>query len=225
MRKGPLPASYVGCVASINISRDDERMIVETKNSAMPVNTGRMRRKIIRWTLLIGFCALGVSCLMWTVQSASLSVPAAPEMSEIFKSTGLLVMASSVLFFALGIILFIVFGDDPLQTKKLVVMFFCAGAAVGAAYLWVFDFQRELILVAIDDVKFYDGVDGNNIIFHLQKGESADIVQCRDTKSVIEPVIRLNDGRMAYRLSGHIEVITKRTGLLSRPRYLGCGNY
>src|SRR3984893_11599974 len=116
-----------------------------------------MLRKITRWTLLIGFCAVGVLSMLWAVQSASLSVPAAPEMSEIFKSTGLLTMAASGLFFALGIILFIVFGDDPLQTKKLVVMFFCAGAAVGAAYLWVFDFQRELILVAIDDVKFYDG--------------------------------------------------------------------
>jgi hypothetical protein len=184
-----------------------------------------MFRKIARWTLLAGFCALGVFCLMWVVQSASLSVPAAPEMSEIFKSTGLLTMAASVLFFALGIISFIVFGDDPLQTKKLVAISVCVGAVVGAAYLWVFDFQRELILVAIDDAKFYDGVDGNNIIFHLQKGESVNIVQCRDTKSMIEPVIRLNDGRMAYRLSGHIEIITKRTGLLSRPRYLGCGDY
>jgi hypothetical protein len=200
-------------------------MIVETKNSAMPVNTGRMLRKMTRWTLLIAFFALGIFCLMWTVQSASLSVPAAPEMSEIFKSTALLTMAASVLFSVLGIISFIAFGADPLQTKKVVAISICVGAAVGAVYLWVFDFQRELILVAIDDVKFYDGADGNNIIFHLQKGESVNIVQCRDTKSMIEPVIRLNDGRMAYRLSGHIEIITKRTGLLSRPRYLGCGDY
>lgn len=162
---------------------------------------------------------------MWAVQSASLSVPAAPEMSEVFKSTGLLTMAASVLFFALAIISFIAFGDDPLQTKKLVAISICVGAAIEAAYLWVFDFQRELILVAIDDVKFYDGLDGNNIVFNLQKGESVNIVQCRDTKSMIEPVIRLNDGRMAYRLSGHIEIITRRTGLLSWPRYLGCGDY
>ncbi|HMG79982.1 MAG TPA: hypothetical protein VK591_14945 [Xanthobacteraceae bacterium] len=191
----------------------------------MQVNAGRMLRKIARWTLLIGFCAVAAVCLSWAFQDADFSVAAEPVASEMYKTTALLTMAASVLFFALGIISFIVFGDDPLQTKKLVVMSVCAGAAVGAAYLWVFDFQRELILVSIDDVKFYDGVDGNNIIFHLQKGESADIVQCRDTKSVIEPVIRLNDGRMAYRLSGHIEIITKRTGLLSRPRYLGCGNY
>jgi len=162
---------------------------------------------------------------MWTVQSASLSVPAAPEMSEIFKSTGLLTMAASVLFFALGIISFIVFGDDPLQTKKLVVMAICAGAAVVAAYLWVFDFQRELILVAAGDVKFYDGKNGEIIIFELQKGSSANVVQCSDTKSMIEPVIKLNDGRMAYFRSGDFRIAVKRTGLLSRPRYLGCGNY
>jgi hypothetical protein len=81
--KGIPPASYVGGVPSINISRNDERVIVETKNSAMPGNAGRMLRKITRWTLPAGFCALGVFCLMWAVQSASLSVPAAPEMSEI----------------------------------------------------------------------------------------------------------------------------------------------
>lgn len=191
----------------------------------MPVNTGRMLRKIARWTLLIGFCAVGVFCLMWAVQSASLSVPAAPEMSEIFKSTGLLTMAASVLFFALGIISFIVFGNDPLQTKKLVVMFFCAGAAVGAAYLWIFDFQRELTLVAVGDLKFYDGKDGDNVILELKKGSSANIVQCHDTKSTIEPVIELTDGRMAYFRSGDFRIAVKRTGLLSRPRYLGCGNY
>jgi hypothetical protein len=200
-------------------------MIVETKNSAVPVNAGRMFRKIARWTLLIGFCAVGVFCLMWAAQSASLSVPAAPEMSEIFKSTGLLTMAALVLFFALGIILFIVFGENPLQTKKLVVMFFCAGAAVGAAYLWVFDFQRELILVAVGDLKFYDGKDGDNVIFELKKGSSANIVQCNDTKSMIEPVIKLSDGRMAYFESGDFRIAVKRTGLLSRPRYLGCGDY
>jgi hypothetical protein len=219
------PASDVGGVPSIIISRDDERMIVETKNSAMPVNAGHMLRKIARWTLLIGFCALGVFCWLWTVQSASLSVPAAPEMSEIFKSTGLVTMAASVLFFALGIISFIVFSDDPLQTRKLVAISFCAGAAIGAAYLWVFDFQRELILVAAGDVKFYDGKDGDIIIFELQIGSSANIVQCNDTKSMIEPVIKLNDGRMAYFRSGDFRIAVKRTGLLSWPRYLGCGNY
>jgi hypothetical protein len=183
-----------------------------------------MFRKIARWTLLAGFCALGVFCMLWAVQSASLSVPAEPAMSEIFKSTGLLTMAASVLFFALGIISFIVFGDDPLQTQKLVVMSVCAGAAIGAAYLWVFDFQRQLILVAVDDLKFYDGKDVDNIIFELKKGSSANIVQCHDTKSMIEPVIRLNDGRMAYFQSGAHKILVKRTGLLSRPRYLGCGN-
>ena len=184
-----------------------------------------MFRKIARWTLLAGFCAFGVFCMLWAVQSASLSVPAAPEMSEIFKSTGLLTMAASVLFFAIGIISFIVFGDDPLQTKKLVAISFCAGAAVGAAYLWVFDFQRELILVAVGDLKFYDGKDGDIIISELQKGSSANIVQCNDTKSMIEPVIKLSDGRMAYFRSGDFRIAVKRTGLLSRPRYLGCGNY
>ena len=168
------------------------RRAYETKNSAVPVNAGRMLRKIARWTLLIGFCALGAVCLIVDRSKAPRFLqPAEPVVSEMFKSTALLTMAASVLFFALGIILFIVFGNDPLQTKKLVVMSVCAGAAVGAGYLWVFDFQRELILVAIDDVKFYDGEDGNNIIFESSEGRrQPNIVQCRDTKSMIEPVIR-----------------------------------
>ena len=101
-----------------------------------------MLRKIARWTLLIGFCAVGAVCLSWTFQDADFSAAAEPVASEMYKTTALLTMAAFVLFFALGIILFIVFGKDPLQTRKLVVMSVCAGAAVGAAYLWVFDFQR-----------------------------------------------------------------------------------
>jgi hypothetical protein len=200
-------------------------MIVETKNSTMPVNAGRMLRKIARWTLLIGFCTVGAVCLSWTFQSADFSVSAEPAASEMYKTTALLTMAASVLFFALGIMSFIVFGDDPLQTRKLVVMSVCAGAAVGAVYLWIFNYQRELILVAVDDLKFYDGKDGDNVIFELQKGSSVNIVQCHDTKSTIEPVIELSDGRMAYFRSGDFKIAVKRTGLLSRPRYLGCGNY
>lgn len=88
--------------------------------------------------------------------------------------------------------------------------------AVGILYFGVIPFQRQLVLVAAENLKFYDGVDRANAIFQLSKGDSAIIVECRDTESVIEPVIQLSDGRLAYPLSGDFKINVKPTGLLSR---------
>jgi hypothetical protein len=112
-----------------------------------------------------------------------------------------------------------------MTAKTAILMSACALIAAGIVYFGVIPFQRELIIVGVDDVTFYDGIDSTKIIFQLSKGDSANIVECRDTKSMFEPAIRLNDGRIAYRLSGRFEINAKPSGLLSRPRYLGCPGY
>src|SRR5580692_3254876 len=108
--------------------------------------------------------------------------------------------------------------STEMTAKTAILMSACVLIAAGIVYFGVIPFQRELILVGVDDVKFYDGTDSTKIIFQIPRGDSANIVECRDTKTMIEPVVRLNDGRMAYRLSGRIEIHEKPTGLLSRPR-------
>jgi hypothetical protein len=114
------------------------------------------------------------------------------------------------------------------RTRTLFAISICSLLAVWLTYLLVIRFQRELILEAVEDIKFYDGVRAAraaNVIFGLPKGKSATIVRCEDRKSVIEPMIRLDDGRMAYLLSGRFNIHVKPTGMLSRPRYLGCPGY
>jgi len=115
-----------------------------------------------------------------------------------------------------------------MRTRTLFAISMCSLFAVGIVHFLVIRFQRELILEAVEDIKFYDGlraVRAPNVIFELPKGNSATIVRCEDRKSVIEPVINLDDGRAAYLLSGRFKIHVKRTGMLSRPRYLGCPGY
>ncbi|MGA8614594.1 MAG: hypothetical protein WB760_23555 [Xanthobacteraceae bacterium] len=91
-------------------------------------------------------------------------------------------------------------------------------------YLAVVPYQRKLILVAIDNMTFNDGADRTKVI-SFSKGASAEVIECRDAQSDLEPVIRLSDGRKAYPRDGRFRIDTQRTGLLSRPRYLGCPGY
>ena len=85
-------------------------------------------------------------------------------------------------------------------------------------YLAVVPYQRRLVLVALDDMTFYDDKTKATLPFH--KGVSTEVIECRDTKLEIEPVIRLGDGRTAYPRDGRFRIDTQPTGLLSRPRYL-----
>jgi hypothetical protein len=97
--------------------------------------------------------------------------------------------------------------------------------AIAVIYLYVIPYQRELTLVAISDVKFYDGAEQTKIVFELPAGSSAAIAQCRNRNGVIEPAIQRGDGRTVYLVSGRFRIDKKRTGLLTRPRYLGCPGY
>ena len=97
-------------------------------------------------------------------------------------------------------------------------------ASIGI-YFSVVTYQRELILVALSNVQFYDGVDPRRVIFELPAGESRIIERCDDKKSVIEPVIMTDDGKPAHKISGGIRIESRPTGLLSMPQYLGCPGY
>jgi hypothetical protein len=112
--------------------------------------------------------------------------------------------------------------SHELGAKNLFAIFASALLTVGAIYFGVIGFQRDLILVALEPVEFYDGVDATEIIFRLSPWQSRVIVRCEDKKHVIEPVINLDDGREAHALSGGFRINVEYTGLLSRPRYLGC---
>jgi hypothetical protein len=111
------------------------------------------------------------------------------------------------------------------MTKKIEILLTVTAALVMCwmIYLAVVPYQRKLILVAIDDMTFYE--DKTKAILPVHKGVSTEVIECRDTKSEIEPVIRLSDGRKAYPRDGRFRIDTKPTGLLSRPRYLGCAGY
>jgi hypothetical protein len=112
-----------------------------------------------------------------------------------------------------------------MKSLKWIAVLICAGVAVGATYAFaVVPYQRELFLTATkQDVVFYDGVNLEKIVFKLSVGQSVNIIRCKDTKHYFEPLIRLDSGRIAHFRSGEFEVVTKPTGWLSRPRYLGCG--
>jgi hypothetical protein len=111
--------------------------------------------------------------------------------------------------------------------KARLSRFLLVGAllAVVLIYFGVIKFQREIVLVAIEDLSFYDGLDATKVIFLLSAGSSRIVARCEDKKTVIEPVVRLDDGRMAYVLSGRFRIESKPTSILSLPRYLGCPGY
>jgi nitrogen fixation-related uncharacterized protein len=62
---------------------------------------------ILRYALLSIFSIVGVYYFLWSVQSASFSVPAEPIMSEIYKTRAAFYLPVSILMFAVGGLLFI----------------------------------------------------------------------------------------------------------------------
>ena len=76
--------------------------------------------------------------------------------------------------------------------------------------------------MAIDDVKFFDGVERTKVLYQLPPGKMAHVVGCDDRKSTIEPLIELIDRRRVYVLEGQYRLRGYSTGLLSRPRSMSC---
>jgi putative Mn2+ efflux pump MntP len=62
----------------------------------------------VRWGALLLFLGLGAYYLMWSFQSAMFSVSAEPMASEIYKTRALLFLPVSILFFAVGGLLYAV---------------------------------------------------------------------------------------------------------------------
>jgi hypothetical protein len=54
------------------------------------------------------FVVAGFYFLTWTIQSASFSVPADPQLSEHYKTRALLLLPLSILYFAIGAIFFLI---------------------------------------------------------------------------------------------------------------------
>jgi hypothetical protein len=115
-----------------------------------------------------------------------------------------------------------------MSSKELLVAFSC-GIWAGLFYLFIFyvvvPSQRALVIVAEDDLSFYDGKNFDKTVFVLAAGESATILRCDYNKKIIEPVIVTKDGGEAYLRSGRMKIQTIQTGLLSRPQFLGCGDH
>jgi hypothetical protein len=109
--------------------------------------------------------------------------------------------------------------------NKAVISILLALVALLFLYFGVMRFQRELFLVALDDLTFYDGRNWNRIVFTLPSGEEEQIIRCEDRKSKIEPVIRIKEEETVYLRGGDFKIIARPTGLLSSPRYLGCPGY
>jgi hypothetical protein len=102
---------------------------------------------------------------------------------------------------------------------------FCTLLTAIALYFGVIRHQRALYLVALTEVTFSHKLGDGHVIFVLPKGGERKIVGCEDRKSTIEPLIRMDDGQLAYVASGNFGIRLKATGLLSWPEYLGCPKY
>ena len=111
------------------------------------------------------------------------------------------------------------------MTNKIEILLALAAALVAGwvIYLAVVPYQRKLMLVAVDDMTFFD--DKTKAILKVHKGISTEVVECRNAQSETEPIIRLSDGRKAYPRDGRFRIDTLPTGLFSRPRYPGCPGY
>jgi nitrogen fixation-related uncharacterized protein len=64
----------------------------------------------LRYAVLALFSIVGVYYLLWSIQSASYSVPAEPIMSEIYKTRATLYFPISILMFAVGWLAFLFLG-------------------------------------------------------------------------------------------------------------------
>jgi hypothetical protein len=85
--------------------------------------------------------------------------------------------------------------------------------------------QRQLTLRATQDLKLYDIADKTRQIGVLPQGKTATILRCDDTKSSIDPIVELEGGQTGYVLTSGFAISSTRTGWLSRPRYLHCGDF
>lgn len=93
-----------------------------------------------------------------------------------------------------------------------------------ASLLFVRSSQRSVILVAAADLPVVDLEDWHKKIGSLPAGASRQVLHCVDNKHYIQPVIELESGKVGipdppYRL------VVQDTGPLSRPQFLGCGDY
>jgi hypothetical protein len=84
----------------------------------MPSGVSLIHYGVVRWSVLIAFCACGLYTLSWAAQSASFSVMADRSMFEILKTKVLVLMPMSVLFPAAGLICFICLRRVPLEYEK-----------------------------------------------------------------------------------------------------------
>jgi nitrogen fixation-related uncharacterized protein len=66
--------------------------------------------QVLRYSVLALFSAVGVYYFLWSVQSASYSVPAEPIMSEVYKTRAMLCLPVSILMFAVGGLAFLYLG-------------------------------------------------------------------------------------------------------------------
>lgn len=97
-----------------------------------------------------------------------------------------------------------------------------AGIVVGLLAAIVVSHQRAVFIIATVDVPVFDVDDPMKRIGTLAKDAISPVLWCEDNKSTIEPVIDV-DGRSG-RARGPYKIVTERTGIFSRPHFLGCGD-
>ena len=102
---------------------------------------------------------------------------------------------------------------------------FCGLLVVTAAIVFItVPAQRKLLLVPQKDMLVYDLKDEIKTIGTLAQAQSVEIIRCEDRNKLIEPILRLPDGREGLVRDANFKITSVRTGLLSFPNFLNCGD-
>jgi hypothetical protein len=113
-----------------------------------------------------------------------------------------------------------------MSSKKLLVAFSC-GIWAGLFYFFIFFVVVPLNARWLSSPKTICRFMMERISngFRFSCREIGNHSALRLQQQIIEPVIVTGDGNEAYLRSGRRKIQTVRTGLLSRPQFLGCGAY
>jgi hypothetical protein len=89
-----------------------------------------------------------------------------------------------------------------------------------SAFVVVTTTPRSLFIVAKRDLSIVEDVQSDKVIGTLRQGQKARILRCED-KHYIQPIVKLSDGTVGVP-EVQYDIVVERTGLLSRPQFLGC---
>ena len=108
--------------------------------------------------------------------------------------------------------------------RMLVLLSVLTLLAVSA--LFVRSAQRSLLLTAHKDVSVMSVRDDDAQIGIVPAGSTRQVVRCVDNKHYIRPVVEVEPGKFGFPdLPDNYSLSVRDTGMLSKPQFLGCGDF